>query len=348
MRIEIADALDKAHRAGVIHRDLKPGNIMLTRGGAKLLDFGLAKLRPAHADGLAGMTGVVTQSTPLTGRGSIVGTLQYMAPEQLEGKDADERSDLFALGTVLYEMVTGRKAFEGGSAASVIAAIMAAEPPIAELRKLSPPGLEHLVKTCLAKSPEDRRQTAHDVVLELQWIAGTHDEPAIPAVRTGRPGWRWLAAAVVLLGVSSGLTRYFTPHEPTRQAMSVSILPPDNAPYEDFAAISPDGSRLVFSARGPPGQSVLWIRQLEASTSVPISGTATARDPFWSPDSRSVGFFAQGKMKRVSAEPGSAASPVQTLADAPDPRGGTWSPEGVIVFARNIEDGLYRVPACRR
>jgi eukaryotic-like serine/threonine-protein kinase len=338
---EIADALDKAHRAGVVHRDLKPANIMLTDSGAKLLDFGVAKLRPSPATVTGGMA-TVTASTPLTGRGIVVGTPQYMAPEQLEGKEADTRSDLFALGAILYEMVTGRKAFEGSSPASLIAAIMSAEPPFTELRTLSPPGFDHLVKTCLMKNPGDRRQTAHDVVLELQWIANQSDVTTAPP-RAERQLWKWIVAAAVLVSASAGLTRYLTMNVPLRQTMRVSVLPPENEPAESFPAISPDGSRLAFSARGPGGETVLWLRPLESSSLIPIAGTEGARDPFWSPDSRSIGFFAHGKLKIVGAGLGSAPSPVQTLAEAPEPRGGTWSPDGVIIFARNIEDGLYRV-----
>jgi eukaryotic-like serine/threonine-protein kinase len=341
--IEIADALDRAHRAGVVHRDLKPANIMLTDGGAKLLDFGVAKLRPRSATVTGGMA-TVTASTPLTGRGIVVGTPQYMAPEQLEGKEADARSDLFALGAILYEMVTGQKAFTGSSPASLIAAIMSAEPSFTELRTLSPPGFDHLVKTCLMKNPGDRRQTAHDVILELQWIA-TQSDVTTASPRAERRRWIWIVAAVVLVSASAGLTRYLTMNGPLRQTMRVSVLPPENESVESFPAISPDGSRLAFSARGPTAETVLWLRPLESSTLIPIPGTEGARDPFWSPDSRSIGFFAHGKLKIVGAGLGSAPSPVQTLAEAPDPRGGTWSPDGVIVFARNIEDGLYRVLA---
>ena len=186
--MEIAGALHKAHRAGIVHRDLKPANIMLTPSGAKLLDFGVAKLRSAESGLIVGTT-TLTEPAPLTGRGTIVGTPRYMSPEQLEGKEADARSDLFAFGTVLYEMVTGRKAFEGSSTASLIAAIISAEPPLVELQKLSPPGFDHLVKTCLEKNPEDRRQTAHDVALELEWIAANHAQAANRSVRARRVGW---------------------------------------------------------------------------------------------------------------------------------------------------------------
>ena len=343
--LQIAQALETAHRAGVVHRDLKPSNIMLTAAGAKLLDFGIAKLYPSPVAGLATMT----EPTPLTGSGALIGTLQYMAPEQLEGRDADPRSDLFALGAILFEMMTGRRAFEATGPARLIAAIMSSAPPTSELEARAPSGFVDLVMTCLAKNPDERRQTAHDVVLQLQWLAR---QPAAdkevagtpPSPHAARRKWAGAAlllataAAVVAAGVLIG-------DERVGQPIRVSILPPDNERPLSAFAISPDGTRLVFSAPGHSGVNMLWIRPLASPPPVVVPGTEGASDPFWSPDGRSIGFFAGAKLKVVGPQLGSGAPAVGVLADAPAPRGGTWSSDGTIVFAKNIEDGLYRVAA---
>ena len=195
----MAEALDRAHRAGITHRDLKPGNIMLAKDGAKVLDFGLAKIGERGVGASAGAAGMQTITTPLTGQGAIVGTLQYMAPEQLEGKEADARSDIFAFGTVIYEMVTGRRAFEAKSEASLIAAILEHEPtPIAQLQPLSPRLLDRLVRDCLAKDPDQRRQTAHDVLLDLKWIASAGMESQENAATRRRDLKPWFAAALAV------------------------------------------------------------------------------------------------------------------------------------------------------
>lgn len=345
--IEIASALEKAHRAGVVHRDLKPGNIMLTKVGAKLLDFGLAK----SVAGLASSQDAATLTEPLTSQGTLVGTFQYMAPEQLEGKDADARTDVFALGAVLYEMATGRRAFEGASRASLIASIMASQPrAISELQPMTPPALEHLVRTCLAKDPDDRIQTAHDVKLQLQWIAEGGSQIGTPAPVIGRRKRRerlWAAGCLLSLAVCVVLAAIAWRPAPTvAPRVWSTILSPDGAAFYPTGdaggpvVISPDGTKLAFVADGPDGVRI-WIRPLRDSTARPLPGTKDATFPFWSADSRSVGFFAREKLITINTLGG----PPIPICDAPAGRGGTWNRDGVILFAPAFRSAIFRIPA---
>jgi len=330
--IEIADALDKAHRQGIVHRDLKPGNIMLTKSGAKLMDFGLAK--PAQAALIASASvGAPTLSNRLTVEGTFVGTFQYMAPEQLEGKDADVRSDIFAFGAVLYEMTTARPAFSGESKATLIAAILSSEPPsICSLQPVERLALERVVRTCLAKDPGRRFWCAHDLKLQLESIQNEIPEamePSVASRRIERLVWA-IACAVLLI---SAVVLYFI--RPALQARPIrfDVLPPEKAGFvteveEHDLAISPDGRVLAF-VTDSGGQRRIWLRPLNKLAAQPLSGTEGAASPFWSPDSRYLGFFADGKLKKVPASGGTPQilCSVSGVAEA-----GSWGPNERILF----------------
>ncbi len=341
--IEIAEALEKAHRSGVIHRDLKPSNIMLTKSGAKLLDFGLAKWSGGSASEAETLKTLTGSPGKLTEQGTIVGTFRYMAPEQLEGKEADTRTDLFGFGEVLYEMATGVPAFSGKSKASLIAAILTSDPaPISKLQPVSPVALEQVVRDCLAKDPEERWQSAHDVKLRLKSIEDpsteAHASAAVPA--TSRMWERLAWSAGLLLAVVVLIWSYSRSATETAHTVRSSLLPPSNSSYEAHNfAVSPDGTRLAFVAVSQEGKSTLWVRSLSVASAQEFSGTEGAMYPFWSPDSRRVGFFADGKLRILDPESGA----LKILCGAPTGRGGTWNRGGDILFAPAITGPLYEV-----
>ncbi len=331
----IADALDKAHRAGIVHRDLQPLNVMLTKSGPKLLDFGLAKLHGAATPvALSDETGATTVG-PHTTKGTILGTIHYMSPEQVEGREADPRSDIWALGAVLYEMATGQRPFEGESAASVLGAIMQATPPaISTRRPLTPPSLERIVERCLAKSPDDRWQSVSDLRALLTWDVmpggnATSQELGSAPSRSGRAGWLVAAvaalAAAVLVVPALRYARTAPPLAPPEARLDV-LTPTTDDPLS--FALSQDGRQIVFVASGD-GVARLWLRSLASTTAQPIPGTEGATNPFWAPDGRAIAFVAANSLKRVDL----AGSSVRTLATVMSLAGGSWSSKGILIIA---------------
>jgi serine/threonine protein kinase/Tol biopolymer transport system component len=335
--VQISQALVAAHRSGIVHRDLKPANIMLTRSGAKLLDFGLAKLRDHVAVSMSEMTRLAT-APPNTAQGMILGTVHYMSPEQVEGREADERSDLWALGAVLYEMLTGRRPFDGASPASVIGAILKDIPPPVSIRQpLVPVALDHVIETCLAKDPDERWQSVADVGRELQWIAS-----APPTTRPALSAWReravWITVSAALAGVAVFGSLWRRPAPVVGDPILLSVNPPEGTvfsggmnvtlPVPEFA-LSPDGHEIVFAATSPRGRPILWLRSLKDLDARRLPQTEDAEHPFWSPDGRWIGFFADGKLKKMPVSGG----PPQVVAEGvPNPLGGSWGPDDTILF----------------
>ena len=349
---QIADALDRAHRAGVVHRDLKPGNVMLTKAGAKLMDFGLA--RATGLAGPAGGSGVTmhtlttspTVAQPLTAEGSIVGTFQYMSPEQLEGREADARSDLWALGCVLYEMATGRRAFEGKSQASLIAAILERQPPPpSQVSPMVPPALDRIIQQCLAKDPEERLQTAHDVKLQLQWVAEGGSQAGVPAPvsarRRGRERIAWMAAGALgvvalVLGTALALRRV-----PEPRVVRFDVRSPAGVTAISWPRLSPDGRMLAFLGTDSAGVRRVWIRPLDAIEAHPVAEMDGTSRPFWSPDSRFLAFISEGRLRKVPV----AGGPAVAICDAPGGFDGSWGSDGWILFDGAADDSIRGVPA---
>ena len=338
---QIADALAAAHRRGIIHRDLKPANVMLTKTGVKLLDFGIARLTGRGEQAATGqMVSAPTQSAPLTAHGVIVGTLQYMAPEQIEGKPAEVRADIWAAGAILYEMLSGRPPFEASSGPSLIAGILSSQPvPLTSAQPNAPLALQRLVTKCLSKDPEQRWQCAQDLAEQLRWISDSVGQ-AVAAGRGMPSSWRthagWMVAGALAIAIAAGAALWSPPADRQRMFFHASV------PFAvNDVAVSPDGRLLAMVAYSAPANNyVLWIHEVGGTRTDPLVSTDGASYPFWSPDGKSLAFFADGKLKKTSL----AGGQPQVLCDATNGRGGTWNKDGLILFTPDaIGKGVFSV-----
>ena len=320
---EIAGALASAHRSGIVHRDLKPGNVMITKSGAKLLDFGLAK---AAGPVLSSPDAPTEQHKPLTAEGTLLGTFQYMAPEQVEGREADARTDMFAFGALLYEMVTGKRAFDGSSKASVIASILDRQPPsIASLAPATPPALDRLIRACLAKNPDDRLQSAQDAALQLRWIG----EAPEGEVQQSTPSRRraWLPAVLLGLLALAVAANFVGRSDAPQKGVHLSLVPPPGYDMET-PAISPRGDLAFFADRG--NERVLFVRGLHDAQARQLAASG-GYSPFWSPDGNWVGYFSGDRMLKIAASGGTP----EVIAAVGNAFGGVWSDDGTIVYGHD-------------
>jgi len=343
--IQIADAMAKAHRHGIVHRDLKPGNVMITNGGVKLLDFGLAKQATSAVVGSDATTAVATPSmAPLTAEGTILGTLQYMSPEQLEGIEADARTDIFAFGAVLYEMVTGKFAFQASSKTSLIAAIVDREPaPITSVVAAAPPTLDRVISICLRKKPDDRWQSIQDVKLELEAIAAGSSTGS--AARTAKSAWLgWAAALLIAIVAGAAAWVHLRSDRATNESRRLSFDSPPDHPFrvdQQPPVVSPDGRRFIVGVDSAPVGARLGIRTIDSFDIQLLPNTERAYDAFWSPDGKQIAFFQNAKLRRMQANGGS----IETLASGGDGRGGAWGADDTIVFAPGTASAIVAISA---